>query len=168
MPQYLAPGVYIEEIAGPQPIEGVGTATGAFVGVAERGPIGRAVLVTNWTQYVENFGGFIANGYLPHAVRHFFDEGGSRCYVVRTCHYTAISDATTAQATTARVVLQDRDATPKNTLAVDAASAGSWGDHLAVLIDDVVVPAGAASDDPRRRQFNLTVLYKGIAVETYP
>lgn len=167
MPQYLAPGVYIEEVAGPQPIEGVGTATGAFVGIAERGPLGKALLITNWTQYVESFGGFIANGYLPNAVRHFFDEGGSRCYVVRTCHYTNITDRTTAQATTSRIVLQDRDGAPKNTLAIDAASAGSWGDNIAVLIEDVVVPAGAPATDPRRSQFNLTVLYKGVAVEPF-
>ena len=49
MPQYLAPGVYVEEIAGPKPIEAVGTATGAFVGLAERGVIGEAKLMTNWT-----------------------------------------------------------------------------------------------------------------------
>lgn len=167
MPQYLAPGVYIEEVAGPQPIEGVGTATGAFVGIAERGPIGTAVLVTNWTQYVESFGGFIANGYLPNAVRHFFDEGGSRCYVVRTCHYTNIIDRTTAAATASRIVLQDRDAAPKNTLTIDAASAGSWGDNLAVLIEDVPFPATAPANDPRRNQFNLRVFYKGIEVEPF-
>jgi phage tail sheath protein FI len=155
MAQYLAPGVYIEEIAGPQPIEGVGTATGAFVGVAERGPLGKAVLVTNWTQYVETFGGFIANGYLPFAVRAFFDEGGSRCYVVRTCHYATLTDPTTVAATAAKVDLQDRASPARNTLRVDALSAGSWGDHLAVLIEDST-SAG---------QFRLTVLNRGIAVE---
>jgi phage tail sheath protein FI len=154
MAQYLAPGVYIEEIAGPRPIESVGTATGAFVGIAERGPIGEPVLVTNWTQYVETFGGFIANGYLPYAVRNFFDEGGGRCYVVRTCHYETVADPTTAQARTARAVLSDRALAPQNTLAVEATSAGSWGDNLAVLIED---GPGEA--------FHLTVLYQGVAIE---
>src|SRR5205085_414778 len=38
MPQYLSPGVYVEEVeAGSRPIEGVGTAVAAFVGLAERG-----------------------------------------------------------------------------------------------------------------------------------
>jgi hypothetical protein len=157
MAQYLAPGVYIEEIAGPQPIEGVGTATGAFVGVAERGPIGKAVLVTNWTQYVETFGGFIANGYLPYAVNHFFGEGGTRLYVVRTCHYGTITDPASAQATTAGIVLQDRDAAPKNTLRVEAQSAGSYGDHLAVLVEP-------EPRDPANK-FRLTVLQKGVPAE---
>ena len=57
MPQYLTPGVYIEEIPGAKPIEGVGTATGAFVGISEKGPIGNAELITNWTQFVEKFAG---------------------------------------------------------------------------------------------------------------
>ena len=40
MPEYLHPGVYIEEIErGPRPIEGVPTSTAAFLGEAERGPI---------------------------------------------------------------------------------------------------------------------------------
>ncbi|HMC92277.1 MAG TPA: hypothetical protein VKI45_07420 [Allosphingosinicella sp.] len=39
MPDYLAPGVYVEEIdAGPKPIEGVPTSLAAFLGEAERGP----------------------------------------------------------------------------------------------------------------------------------
>ena len=41
MPEYLHPGVYVEEIpSGSKPIEGVGTSTAAFVGNATKGPIG--------------------------------------------------------------------------------------------------------------------------------
>ena len=41
MPEYLAPGVYVEEIAsGPRPIEGVSTSTSGMVGVTQRGPVG--------------------------------------------------------------------------------------------------------------------------------
>ena len=57
MPEYLSPGVYIEERNdGARPIEGVGTATAAFVGLAPDGPANTPVLVTNWSQYVEKFG----------------------------------------------------------------------------------------------------------------
>ena len=39
MPEYLAPGVYVEEVStGPRPIEGVSTSTAGFVGETERGP----------------------------------------------------------------------------------------------------------------------------------
>jgi phage tail sheath protein FI len=93
MPEYLSPGVYIQEVdAGPKPIEGAGTATAAFVGFAAGGPVNRPVLVTNWTQYVESFssiedGGrrnpYVPGGFLAHAVYGFFQNGGGRCYVTR-------------------------------------------------------------------------------------
>ena len=35
MPQYLAPGVYVEEVPGTPPIAGVGTSTAAFIGVVD-------------------------------------------------------------------------------------------------------------------------------------
>ena len=59
MPQYLSPGVYVEELeAGTRPIEGVGTAVAAFVGLAADGPLHTPTLVTNWTQFTSAFGGF--------------------------------------------------------------------------------------------------------------
>jgi phage tail sheath protein FI len=97
MPEYLSPGVYVEEVdRGPKPIEGVGTAMAAFVGFTEKAEYQREVdgeliteqllnkpqLVTNWTQYVQRFGGFVGGAFLPHAVYGYFHNGGSRCYVV--------------------------------------------------------------------------------------
>ena len=93
MPEYLTPGVYIEEVnTGTRPIEGVGTAMAAFVGFAPAGPSNTPVLVTNWSQYVETFGAssnggrrnpHLDNAYLSHAVYGYFNNGGGRCYVVR-------------------------------------------------------------------------------------
>jgi phage tail sheath protein FI len=81
---YLTPGVYVEEVpGGPKPIEGVGTATAAFLGIAERGPFGQATLVTNWTQFTDTFGGFIPGAYLAHAVYAYFNNGGTTAFVVR-------------------------------------------------------------------------------------
>jgi len=52
-PQYLSPGVYVEEVdRGPRPIEGVGTAVAAFVGFTKEGPVQQATLISNWTQFV--------------------------------------------------------------------------------------------------------------------
>ena len=83
MPSYLSPGVYVEEVsAGARPIEGVGTALCAFVGFTERGPHNEPILVTNWTQYTGNFGGFVAGAYLPHSVYGYFLNGGGAAYVV--------------------------------------------------------------------------------------
>jgi len=44
-------------------------------------------LISNWTQFKKIFGNFIPDYYLAHAVYQFFKQGGTRCYVLRTCHY---------------------------------------------------------------------------------
>ena len=50
MPTYLSPGVYVEEVeSGSRPIEGVGTAVAAFVGLAEDGPFNAPDPGSNWT-----------------------------------------------------------------------------------------------------------------------
>ena len=94
MPEYLAPGVYIEEIeCGPEPIEGAATSTAAFLGATERGP-SRPRLVTSYSEYLRAFGGIVdPAAYMPHAVNAFFDNGGRRAYIAR------ISGANAARAT---------------------------------------------------------------------
>jgi len=90
MPEYLSPGVYIQEVdSGPRPIEGVGTACAAFVGFAANGPANTAVLVTSWNEYVSTFGkeekGKLNphrdDAFLSHSVYGYFLNGGGRCYV---------------------------------------------------------------------------------------
>ena len=84
MPQYLSPGVYVEETdSGSRPIEGVGTAVAAFIGLAEKGPTNEPILVTNWAQFTSQFGEFTEGGYLAHAVYGYFLNGGGSGYVVR-------------------------------------------------------------------------------------
>jgi phage tail sheath protein FI len=99
MPEYLAPGVYVEEIAsGSRPIEGVSTSTSGIVGVTQRGPVGVATLVTSFPDFVRQFGGYLDDRvytnsawYLPHAVEGFFTNGGRRIYVVRVLPNSATS-----------------------------------------------------------------------------
>jgi phage tail sheath protein FI len=89
MPEYLAPGVYLEEVALKAPsIEGVSTSTTGMVGAANRGPtVGRPVLVTNMLQFRQGFGGPVAGtgmgSELFYAAQGFFANGGRRLYVVR-------------------------------------------------------------------------------------
>src|SRR5688572_28512051 len=93
MPEYLAPGVYIEERAGKRTIEGVSTSTAGFVGQTERGRAkGLPWLVTNFGEYQRAFGGVIPvnsetaggeHGQLPLAVKQFFDNGGKRAFISR-------------------------------------------------------------------------------------
>jgi phage tail sheath protein FI len=76
MPEYLAPGVYVEEIAsGARPIEGVSTSTAGFVGGTERGPMD-VRLVTSFGEFERVYGGLIDPdiSFLPFAVRGFFEN----------------------------------------------------------------------------------------------
>ncbi|MCS7061547.1 MAG: hypothetical protein NZM14_10360 [Thermoflexales bacterium] len=97
MPEYLSPGVYVEEVdRGPKPIEGVGIAMAVFIGFTEkaqsvervdgetltRGLLNKPQLVTNWSQFSDKFGGFVSGAYLSHAVYGYFSNGGTRCYVL--------------------------------------------------------------------------------------
>ncbi len=81
---YLSPGVYVEEVdRGSKPIEAVGTNTVGFLGESSKGPTNEAVLITNWSQFVKTFGDFKdCSEHLAHAVYGFFNNGGSRCFVV--------------------------------------------------------------------------------------
>ncbi|HUO39528.1 MAG TPA: phage tail sheath subtilisin-like domain-containing protein, partial [Mycobacterium sp.] len=84
MPTYLSPGVYVEEIdSGARPIQGVGTAVAAFVGLAERGPFNQPTLISNWTQFTKTFGGFVDGACLAQSVFGYFQNGGGNSYVVR-------------------------------------------------------------------------------------
>ena len=95
MPEYLSPGVYVEEVStGSKPIEGVSTSTAGMVGITERGPENIPVLVTSYGEYRRVYGGELrladftdatgrVHGYLPHSVQGFFQNDGRRDYVVR-------------------------------------------------------------------------------------
>jgi phage tail sheath protein FI len=85
MPEYLSPGVYIEEIdVGTKPIEGVSTSNLGIVGQTERGP--RNVrLITSWLEFQRLYGDplDVTVSFMPLAVKGFFDNGGRRCFVAR-------------------------------------------------------------------------------------
>jgi phage tail sheath protein FI len=90
MPEYLAPGVYVEEIEiGAKPIEGVSTTTTGFLGMTERGPLNKPTLVASFAEYQRIFGGYLSEKdygkkrHLPYAGEGFFVNGGQRLYVTR-------------------------------------------------------------------------------------
>jgi phage tail sheath protein FI len=81
-----APGVYIQEIALPGPIQGVSTSIAAFLGPAMQGPTFTPTLLTNIQQFWNAFGSYLEDPYrvyVTHAVNGFFAEGGQQCYFVR-------------------------------------------------------------------------------------
>src|ERR1017187_6673180 len=95
MAEYLAPGVYVEEVSFRAPsIEGVGTSTAGFAGVTLTGPVGTTPeLLTSFGDFQNVYGGYDRlstiqnssdpknNNYLAMSVKAFFDNGGSRLYV---------------------------------------------------------------------------------------
>jgi uncharacterized protein len=124
MPEYLAPGVYVEEVdTGSKPIEGVSTSTAGFVGMALRGATsGLPSLVTSFADFERTFGGYFDLGpvygtghnYLPHAVEGFFANGGKRLYVMRVVvgDDTATAATTVAQGGIITRLRQDTSLTP--------------------------------------------------------
>ena len=95
MPEYLHPGVYVEEVPfHAKPIDGVSTTTTGFVGPTRFGPTYMGPSVVTCIHEFERIygdGGQLAfsdagrmHNYLWHAARAFFAEGGRRLYVSRT------------------------------------------------------------------------------------
>ena len=154
MPQYLSPGVYVEELdGGPRPIEGVGTAVAAFVGLADKGPVNEPTLVTNWTQFVNTFGDFTEGAYLAHAVYGYFQNGGTIAYIVRIG-----GDAGAAPAARGELTAGDGKQLPYRVQAIEA---GTAGNDVSV---EVQHPQGeGASDD----NFTIVVKKGGKVEETH-
>jgi phage tail sheath protein FI len=94
--------------------------------------LGKPQLVTNWSQFVESFGGFVEGAYLPHSVYGYFLNGGSRCYV--------ISVKTLPKAQTA---LLNSEGKPQ--LIVQAKQAGFDGMQLRVSVDVEAAKASKSS-----------------------
>lgn len=161
MTEYLSPGVYVEEkSSGVKPIEGVGTSTGAFVGIAEKGPVGEANLIANWTQFVNKYGAFTDKAYLAYAVYQFFAEGGTRCYVVRTCHYTDITNKSSKTTKAATATLNDSAASPAASLKFTALEEGTWGEKITIEAKD-------ATDTTLTSGFKLVVKYDEDEQESF-
>jgi phage tail sheath protein FI len=102
MPEYLAPGVYVEEVSfRSKSIEGVPTSTTGFVGMTRFGPVQYADgpktseprLITSFTEFERVYGGLEPLRmperiderlcYTAHAARAFFNNGGKRLYISR-------------------------------------------------------------------------------------
>ncbi|WP_052864391.1 phage tail sheath family protein [Streptomyces niger] len=162
MSSYLSPGVYVEEVAGgSRPIEGVGTSVAAFVGLAPSGPLNKPTLVTNWTQYVAEFGEFTDGYYLAHSVYGFFNNGGSAAYVVRVGGTPGGENgqAPAVEQAAAPAALPPGEPQQLGTFKVAALTPGS-GEGLSVEVTD------AEGEGPAER-FRLIVKDGGKAAETF-
>lgn len=149
MGEYLAPGVYVEEFeSGPKAMEGVGTSTAGFVGLAARGPVvGRPVLVTNFADYQRRFGGFLPElefgvyRYMPNCAEQFFTNGGTALYVMRVVP----EDASAARS-------------PDGPVVVEAKDPGAWANTMQVFLTGSVrarTQIMAVNDSANGKQYQL-------------
>src|SRR3979411_2559638 len=120
MPEFLHPGVFIEEIeSGPRATGGVATSTAAFLGEAERGSV-TPRMVSSHKEYQRWFGTAAgAESFLPDAVNGFFDNGGRGVLIGRV----AGRSAKPAHAAVGDFVVR-------------AAGPGSWGNRVFAKISD--------------------------------
>lgn len=127
-----------------------------LLGVTERGPVNRAIVINGATEFKRIFGDHITTGYAAYAYAGYLLNGGRRAYVVRVI-------GTGGAAST--VTLVDRGTpSPVSTLKVEAgymgvADKGTWGNDLTVSIADNAANAST--------QFDLTVLLEGVVKEIW-
>ncbi|MBR6172934.1 MAG: phage tail sheath family protein [Eubacterium sp.] len=128
MAEYLSPGVYVEEYDNsPRGIEGVGTSTAGFVGLAEKGPVsGAPVFVQSFKAFKQNFGGYLNEftygeyRYLANSVEQFFANGGNRCFVMRVAPKDAVAASSEAGLVTFK-----------------AKNPGAWGNKIQITLNSV-------------------------------
>jgi uncharacterized protein len=178
-PSYLSPGVYMEEVdKGTKPIEAVGTAVAAFVGYTEKAEdvrdgvssplLGKATLVTNWSQYVQKFGGFAEGIYTPDAVYGYFNNGGGICYIV-SIKTVGVGD-TAEGAIAAQTVVQSADK-KGSLIEFSAKQAGSVGNDIQVEVKTPPAPEagkeGKDAKDITASGFTVVISVNGKAEESF-
>jgi len=135
---YEAPGIYRRlQVNETTDVRLVRTDVAGFVGFTERGPLATAdmdareamqtaVRLTSWKEYVSTFGWFLQYSHLAYAVRGFFENGGTTCYVVRTA--ATKSPLLSKQPATAHYTFPGISAAGSITAATALKSAATRGD----------------------------------------
>lgn len=130
------PGVYIEEIpSGVRTIVGVPTSIAAFVGRARRGPVDSPVLINSFGDFERTFGGLWIDSSLGYTVRDFYLNGGGQALIVRLYHPSPPGRGSKAAAGSL-----PRAQLTIDTLKLEAAHDGAWGNALRARVDHAVKP----------------------------
>ena len=145
MPEFTAPGVYIQEIAGPQGISGVETSTAAFLGETERG-ICSPQRIYRAAEFLRLYGRRLTGSHMADAVSGFFENGGGQLVVCR---------------------ITGRDSKPAQMrlggYLVEAKGPGEWGNRLWLKLEQtgdkarlrVALMPPQLTDSPLRDPFDL-------------
>jgi phage tail sheath protein FI len=118
------PGVYIEEVpSGVRTIAGVSTSIAMFIGRTASGPMDTPTRCLSYEEFKRAFSDDLEQSELPRAVKLFFDNGGSQCFVMRIAKTPAAAE----------VALSAEAGGP--VLRLKARSAGVGGNALRAAID---------------------------------
>jgi uncharacterized protein len=145
------PGVYIEEVSsGVHTITSVATSIAAFFGRASKGPLNTALRCLSLADFNRTFGVPHAQSDLAHAVRQFFANGGTDCYVVRLAN----------GATKSAVTVHSLAGGGQPVLVARAKAEGAWANTVRLEVD-------YSTSNPQE-SFNLRVIQEegGTAVST--
>lgn len=124
MSRYITPGLYFETVDNARDdVNPARVDIPAFLGIASQGPVHQPTQINSQAQFQAIFGSFIPNSYLAYVVKAFFENGGTRCYVVRV-----------AASTAKEAFIELKDTKNQKTLTITASSPGSWGNNLILLL----------------------------------
>lgn len=101
-----------------------------FLGLCERGPTNEPLRITSAAEFHDTFGTLDVGTPLAASVDGFFLNGGSACFVVRIAHLFERGRREIA----ARASVRLRDGDKQNTLLVQAASEGMWGNQIRATV----------------------------------
>lgn len=145
------PGVYIDEVSsGVHTITSVSTSIAAFFGRTSKGKLNKAIRCLSPSDFTRNFGAPHPQSDLAHAVRQFFANGGTDCYVVRLAN----------GATSAAITLHSMAAAAQPVLVARAKAEGAWANTVRLEVD--------YNTSSPHETFNLKIIQEdaGVAVAT--
>lgn len=158
MNKFSVPGVYISEQKYTlNPLQIDSRCLAAFVGIAEKGPVGEPVLIESFDEYVRIFGGFDTEGVLPLSVYSYFKCGGKELIVTRVAHKESV------QYSELQLPCQ------KGALRLQALTPGNWGNYISVRLwyeyEDVGLITSIDAEGNYLELENTSSLAKGDIIE---
>jgi len=143
---YLSPGLFLSErSASAGAIAGVSTSTYATCGWLQKGPVNDPQLITSFEGFVNTFGSYWRNSYIPFMMAAFFQNEGSRAYIVRVVPSDAV------EATNASCFDDAATAAEYEGRALPATTDLSTDKNIAIKIDGAValdIDCSAGAVDP--------------------
>ena len=152
------PGVYVQEVpSGVRTIVGVGTSIGMFIGRAKTGQMNVPIQCLSYEDFVRAFTAADAGGDMVRAVKLFFTNGGTQCYVMRIAKNSLASSVMLRNDTNTATVLQ-----------VEAKSAGLYGDDIRLTVSyNTQLPEGTFNIEVFRWSKTSTGALQRNGIENY-